>query len=90
MNCIRGLLLLLLCFFSIVVCAQVPSDLSSVKAFQISDNQLQQYLNQARAKWPYARPIGVGTSKKRTASHRNGRTKNQNSTINIKYRARPV
>jgi protein involved in polysaccharide export with SLBB domain len=49
MNCFRGLLVLLLCFASIFVSAQIPTDLSGVKASQISDSQLQQYMNQANA-----------------------------------------
>lgn len=36
-------------FFHFLATAQVPSDLSTVKATQISDAQLQQYLNQAKA-----------------------------------------
>ncbi len=49
MNCLRVFFLLFLSLASIVVCAQVPSDLSNVKASQISNSQLQQYLNQAKA-----------------------------------------
>jgi protein involved in polysaccharide export with SLBB domain len=49
MNCLRVFFVLLLCVFCVSVNAQVPSDLSNVKASQISDNQLQQYLNQAKA-----------------------------------------
>jgi protein involved in polysaccharide export with SLBB domain len=49
MNCFRVLLVLLLCFASIFVSAQIPTDLSGVKASQISDSQLQQYMNQANA-----------------------------------------
>src|SRR6478735_4023799 len=49
MNCFRALFILLLCFFSVVAVAQIPSDLSSVKASQIPDAQLQQYLAQAKA-----------------------------------------
>lgn len=49
MNCLRGLLVLLLSLASILVSAQIPSDLSGVKASQIPDAQLQQYVNQAKA-----------------------------------------
>ena len=49
MNCLRVFFLLFLSLASIVVCAQIPSDLSNVKASQISNSQLQQYLNQAKA-----------------------------------------
>lgn len=49
MNCLRALLILLLCVATTIVSAQIPSDLSNVKASQISDAQLQQYLNQAKA-----------------------------------------
>lgn len=48
MNCLRGLLLF---FFILVVStlkAQIPSDLSHLKASQISDVQLQQYISQAK------------------------------------------
>ncbi|HVG16042.1 MAG TPA: hypothetical protein VM935_13825, partial [Chitinophagaceae bacterium] len=46
---LKGLFLILICFFSILVSAQVPSDLSTVRASQISDKQLLQYVNQAKA-----------------------------------------
>ncbi len=49
MNFYKGLLVALFCVTSTFVFAQIPSDLSGVKASQISDNQLQQYLNQAKA-----------------------------------------
>lgn len=49
MNCLRGLFVAIFCFFSFLGFAQMPSDLSGVKASQISDVQLQQYLNQAKA-----------------------------------------
>jgi protein involved in polysaccharide export with SLBB domain len=49
MSCFRGLFILLLCLISAVVAAQIPSDLSTVKASQIPDAQLQQYLAQAKA-----------------------------------------
>ena len=49
MNCLRVFLVLLFSLSYVLVNAQVPSDLSNVKASQISDNQLQQYLNQAKA-----------------------------------------
>jgi hypothetical protein len=45
----KGLLLLLFCIISTFAIAQIPSDLSGVKASQISNAQLQQYLNQAKA-----------------------------------------
>ncbi|WP_066402233.1 SLBB domain-containing protein [Flavisolibacter tropicus] len=50
MNCFRGLFVLLLCFVSVFAFAQIPSDLSAIKASQIPDAQLQQYLAQAKAK----------------------------------------
>src|SRR6478735_4343225 len=43
-----SLLLLIFCFSCFFVSAQVPADLSKVKASQISDFQLQQYLNQGK------------------------------------------
>jgi protein involved in polysaccharide export with SLBB domain len=49
MNCLRVIFALFFSLASLVVCAQIPSDLSNVKASQISDSQLQQYLNQAKA-----------------------------------------
>ncbi|WP_121357502.1 SLBB domain-containing protein [Flavisolibacter nicotianae] len=49
MICLRILLISLFSFLSVYVVAQIPSDLSTVKASQISDSQLQQYLNQAKA-----------------------------------------
>src|SRR5829696_8873030 len=49
MNCLRVLFVLFLFSLSVCVNAQVPSDLSKVKASQISDNQLQQYLSQSKA-----------------------------------------
>lgn len=49
MNCLRVLFVVFLSLLCVCADAQVPSDLSSVKASQISDNQLQQYLNQAKA-----------------------------------------
>ena len=48
MNCFRGFLILLLSVISIVLSAQIPSDLSNTKSSQISDNQLQQILSQAK------------------------------------------
>ena len=45
----KGLLLLIFCIVSLAVLAQIPNDLSSVRASQISDAQLQQFLNQAKA-----------------------------------------
>lgn len=44
----KGLFLLLFTLFSLQVFAQVPSDLSKVKASQISDAQLQQFISQAK------------------------------------------
>ena len=49
MNCLRCLLILLFCFVTFTLSAQIPTDLSNVKASQITDAQLQQYLNQAKA-----------------------------------------
>lgn len=49
MNCLRYFVLLIILVISITGLAQVPSDLSALKASQISDSQLQQYLNQARS-----------------------------------------
>ena len=49
MNCLREIFLVLLCTISSLVFAQAPSDLSSVKASQITDTQLQQYISQAKA-----------------------------------------
>jgi protein involved in polysaccharide export with SLBB domain len=49
MNCLRSLIILLFCVISFTVAAQVPSDLSNVKASMISDAQLQQALAQAKA-----------------------------------------
>lgn len=44
----RALFLLLLCSFSTLLWAQIPSDLSTVKASQISDTELRNYLKQAQ------------------------------------------
>ena len=49
MNCLRAFFVLVFCLAGIFASAQVPSDLSSVKASQISDSQLLQYVNQAKA-----------------------------------------
>jgi protein involved in polysaccharide export with SLBB domain len=49
MRLFKGLVFLLLCISCISVSAQLPSDLSMVKASQISDSQLQQYINRAKA-----------------------------------------
>lgn len=49
MNFYKALFLALFCITCTCVFAQIPSDLSRVKASQISDDQLQQYLNQAKA-----------------------------------------
>ena len=48
MNCLRGLLAFLLILIVTILNAQTGSDLSGVKASQISDAQLQQYLSQAK------------------------------------------
>lgn len=50
MNCLRGLICFFLVFTFSIVQAQVASDLSNVKASQISDAQLQQYISQAKEK----------------------------------------
>lgn len=49
MKLYKGLLLLLFCIISTFAIAQIPSDLSGVKASQISNSQLQQYVNQAKS-----------------------------------------
>ena len=49
MNCLRGLLALLFTLICIIGAAQIPSDLSNVKASQISDAQLQQILSRAKS-----------------------------------------
>jgi protein involved in polysaccharide export with SLBB domain len=49
MNRLRTLFLLLFSFTSLLLSAQIPTDLSNTKASQISDTQLKQYLQQARA-----------------------------------------
>jgi protein involved in polysaccharide export with SLBB domain len=48
MNCLRGLLFFLLFLIVTTVSAQIPTDLSNLKAAQISNTQLQQYLDQAK------------------------------------------
>jgi protein involved in polysaccharide export with SLBB domain len=48
MNCLRGFFLFLFFFFAASVSAQIPNDLSQLKASQISDAQLQQYITQAK------------------------------------------
>jgi protein involved in polysaccharide export with SLBB domain len=40
----------LFCFFACTLFSQVPSDLSTVRASQISDNQLQQFVTQAKSR----------------------------------------
>src|SRR5688500_12134758 len=45
----RGFLLVFFCVMCSCVFAQIPDDLSRVKASQISDNQLQQILNQGKS-----------------------------------------
>src|SRR5687767_3408251 len=49
MNRLRAFFVLLLSFSSLLLAAQIPSDLSNVKSSQISDNQLRQYIQQAKA-----------------------------------------
>ena len=49
MNCLKFLFLLIFSLVSYQIIAQGPTDLSRVKASQISDTQLQQYLTQAKA-----------------------------------------
>src|SRR5687768_13827604 len=49
MNRIRALFILLLSFTCLILSAQIPADLSNTKSSQISDNQLRQYLQQAKA-----------------------------------------
>ena len=48
MNCLRAFFLFILFSAAFIASAQVPSDLSNLKASQISDSQLQQYINQAK------------------------------------------
>lgn len=48
MNFQRLLFVFVLGVISISITAQIPSDLSKLKASQITDNQLQQYISQAR------------------------------------------
>lgn len=48
MNCLRGLFVFLFLLFAASVLAQIPNDLSQLKASQISDAQLQQYITQAK------------------------------------------
>lgn len=45
----KGFLLAIFCFSCVCAVAQIPSDLSGVKASQITDVQLQQFLNQAKS-----------------------------------------
>ncbi len=49
MRIFRGIVFLSLCISCIIASAQLPSDLSMVKAAQISDSQLQEYINKAKA-----------------------------------------
>ena len=49
MNFYKALFLAFFCITCSCAFAQMPSDLSRVKSSQISDDQLQQYLNQAKA-----------------------------------------
>jgi protein involved in polysaccharide export with SLBB domain len=48
MNCLRGLIVLFFILFATALAAQMPSDLSTLKASQISNTQLQQYMAQAK------------------------------------------
>ena len=48
-NFLRLFFIFFFCFLYLLVAAQIPSDLRNIKASQITDSQLQQYLNQARA-----------------------------------------
>jgi protein involved in polysaccharide export with SLBB domain len=48
MHCLRGLFFLFFSLLCIVASAQIPSDLSKVKASQISDQQLQEFLQRAK------------------------------------------
>jgi protein involved in polysaccharide export with SLBB domain len=48
MNCLRVFLIFFFCLLAATVSAQIPNDLSQLKAAQISDAQLQQYLAQAK------------------------------------------
>lgn len=48
MNCLRGLFVFLFFLIATSVLAQIPSNLSQLKASQISDTQLQQYITQAK------------------------------------------
>lgn len=49
-SCLRAFFAILLVFIATQIWAQVPTDLSSLKASQISNTQLQQYLDQAKAR----------------------------------------
>jgi protein involved in polysaccharide export with SLBB domain len=48
MNCLRVFLIFFFFLFAASVSAQIPNDLSQLKASQISDAQLQQYIAQAK------------------------------------------
>jgi protein involved in polysaccharide export with SLBB domain len=48
MYCLRGLLVFLFFLIATTILAQIPTDLSNLKASQISNTQLQQYLDQAK------------------------------------------
>ncbi|MGZ3938077.1 MAG: hypothetical protein ACXVLT_05180, partial [Flavisolibacter sp.] len=47
-NCLRGLLVCFLLLVSALGHSQIPNDLSQLKASQISNTQLQQYISQAK------------------------------------------
>ncbi|HEX8315928.1 MAG TPA: SLBB domain-containing protein, partial [Flavisolibacter sp.] len=49
MNCLRVFVVVLFSLVCLSVHAQLPADLSTFKSSQLSDNQLQQYLAQAKA-----------------------------------------
>ena len=49
-NFLRLLFIFFFCFLYLLASAQIPSDLRNVKASQITNSQLQQYLNQAKAR----------------------------------------
>src|SRR5690348_7405342 len=48
MNCLRGFFVFFFFLLATSVLAQIPADLSNLKASQISNTQLQQYINQAK------------------------------------------
>jgi hypothetical protein len=50
MNFLRPFFVSLFCFLCLFVSAQIPTDLRNIKASQISDGQLQQYISEANAR----------------------------------------